>query len=86
MVALNGCSLDFVDPRLLNLHLRPELPESGPAELLMEVQQVVAADWHAKMNVEVLAHEIWIFLLFWSDFSVRLMVMVQLMVMKDSQL
>ena len=35
-----------MDPRLLNLHLRPELPESGSAELLMEVQQVVAADWH----------------------------------------
>ena len=43
VVTLNGRSRDFVDPQLLNLHLRPELPESGSAELQQEVQQVVAA-------------------------------------------
>ena len=84
MMTLNGRSRDFVDPRLLNLHLRLELPEAGSAELLKEVQQVVAAGWQAKMNVEVLAHEIWIFRLFWSDLSVQLLVVVQLMVMRDA--
>ena len=62
-VTLNGRSRDFVDPRLLNFHLR-----------------------HAKMNVEVLAHEIWISRLVLSDLSVQLMVVVQLMVMRDSYL
>ena len=84
VVTLNGRSRDFVDPRLLNLHLRPELPESGSADLRKEVQQVVAAGEHARMNVEVLAHAISIFHLFWSDLSVQLMVLVQLMVMRDS--
>ena len=51
VLTLNGRSRDFVDLRLLNLHLRFELPESGPAELWKEVQQVVAAGWHARMNV-----------------------------------
>ena len=58
VMTLNGHSRDFVDPRLLNLHLSPELPESGSAELRKEVQQVVAAGWHAKRNVEVLAQAI----------------------------
>ena len=84
VVTLNGRSRDCVDPRLLNLHLSPELPESGSGELRKEVQQVVAAGWHSKMNVEVLAHAIWIFPLFWSDLSVQLMVVVQLVVMRDS--
>ena len=39
-----------------------------------------------KMNVEVLAHAIWIFRPFWSDLSVQLMVVVQLLVMGDSHL
>ena len=43
VLTLYGRSRDFVDPRLLNLHLRPELPESRSAELLKEVQKVVAA-------------------------------------------
>ena len=43
VVTLSGRSRDFVDPRLLNPHLRPVLPESGFAELRKEVQQVVAA-------------------------------------------
>ena len=58
VMTLNGRSRSFVDPRLLNLHLSPELPETGSAELRKEVQQVVAAGWHAKMNVEVHAHAI----------------------------
>ena len=62
-VTLIGRSRDFVDPLLLNLHLRP-----------------------AKMNVEVFAHEIWIFRFFLSDLSVQLMVVVQLLVMRDSYL
>ena len=41
VVTLSGRSRDFVGPWMLNLHLRPELP--GSAELLKEVQQVVAA-------------------------------------------
>ena len=85
-MTLNGRSRDFLDPRLLNLHLRPELPESGSAELRKEVQHVAADGWHAKMNVEVLAHAIYIIRLFWSDLSLQLMVLVQLMVMKNSQL
>ena len=43
LVTLSGGSRDFVYPWLLNLYLRPELPESGSAELREEVQQVVAA-------------------------------------------
>ena len=52
-------------------------------------QQIVAAGWHATMNVDVPAHAIEIFLLFkiflgfWSDVSVQLMVVVLLMVMRD---
>ena len=58
VVTLNGRLRDFVVSLLLNLHLRPELPASGFAEFWKEVQQVVAAIWHAKMNVGVLAHAI----------------------------
>ena len=43
VVTLKGRSRDFVDPRLLNLHLRPESPGSGSAELRKEVQQVDGA-------------------------------------------
>ena len=38
------------------------------------------------MNFEVLARAIWIFCLSWSDFSVQLMVVVQLMVTTVSKL
>ena len=57
MVTLNDYSHDSVDPRLLNFHLHSELLDSGlfPEE---EVQQVVAAGWHANINVEVPAHAI----------------------------
>ena len=84
VVTLNDYSHDSVDPRMLNLHLSPELPEAGSAELWKEVQQVLAAGWHAEMNAEVLAHAIWIFCLFWSDLYVQLLVVVQLMLMTDS--
>ena len=58
-VTLNGRSRDVVDLRLLNLHLRPELPECGSVEHQKEAQQVAAAGrQHAKKNVEVLAHAI----------------------------
>ena len=60
-VTLNGRSPDFVDPRLLNFHLRS-----------------------VKVNAEVFALTISIFRLFWNDLSVQLMVVVQLMVMRDS--
>ena len=43
LVTLNVRSRHFVDPLLLNLHLSPELSESGSAELWREVQQIVAA-------------------------------------------
>ena len=74
VVTLNGCSRDFVDPTLLNLHLRPELPESGSAELRKQVQQVGAAGWHARMNFEVSARAILIFCLSWSGKFVQLVV------------
>ena len=63
VVTLNGHSRDSVDPRLLNLHLRP-----------------------AKINVKVFAHAISISRLVWSDLSVQLTVVVQLLVMRDSHL
>ena len=55
VVTLNDYSHDSVDPRLLNFHLRSELPDS--AEFLEEeVQQAVVVDLHARMNVDILAH------------------------------
>ena len=83
-VTLNSRSRDVVDPRLLDLHLRPGSPEAGRAELRQEVQKIVAVGWHARMNVEALAHALLIFHLFCSDLSVQLTVVVQLMVMRDS--
>ena len=80
----DGRSRNFVDPRLLNLHLSPKLPEPGSDELQKEVQQVVAAVEHARMNVEVLAPATSIFRLSRRDLSVQLMVMVLLMVMRAS--
>ena len=65
MVTLNGRSHDSVD-RLLNFHLRSELHDY--AELLEEeVQQAVVIDQHARMNVGVAIHVIWIFQIFRSD-------------------
>ena len=32
----------------------------------------MAAGWHVMVYVEVLAHAVWIFVLFWSDLSVQL--------------
>ena len=69
---LNGQSRDFVVPLLLTLHPCLEYPEAGSAELQEEVEQVVAAGWHEMVHVEVLAHEIWISVLFWTDLAVQL--------------
>ena len=76
VLTLNGHSCGFVVSRLLDLHLRQELQEFGAAELREEVQQVVAAGKHERLNVEVLAHEVWIFRLYWRDLSVQLIVVV----------
>ena len=74
VVTLNDDSHDSADPLLLNFHLHSEFPDSAvfPEE---EVQQAVAVDWHVKMNVDILAHVIQIFRLFWNDSPVQLMVM-----------
>ena len=57
VVTWNGRSHDFVDPRLLNLHLRSGLPDSSV--FLEEVQHVVVVvGQHARMNVDILAHVI----------------------------
>ena len=53
-VTLNDHSHDSVDPRLLNFHLRSELPDS--AEFLeKEVQQAVVVDQHVRMNADFVA-------------------------------
>ena len=84
VVTLNDRSRDCADPRMLNLHLSLELPESESAEFRQEVQQVVVAGWHSEINVKVLAHAIWIFLFFCSDLSVQPMAVVQLTGMRGS--
>ena len=58
-----------------------EWPVPGSAALREKVQQVGAA-----VHVEVLAHAIWTFVVFWSDLVAQLTTMVRLMVMRDSQL
>ena len=37
-------------------------------------EQAVAVDWHVRMDVDMLAHVIWIFRIFWSDLFFQLMV------------
>ena len=37
-------------------------------------EQAVAVDWHVRMNVDMLAHVIWIFRIFWSGLFFQLMV------------
>ena len=74
---------DSVVPRLLIPHPHLEWSEDSSAELREEVQQVDAAGRHVEVYVEVLAHAIWTFVVFWSELSVQLMVVVQLMVMRD---
>ena len=82
VMTLNDHSSDSVDPRFLNFHLLLELPDSA-VFLEEEVRQAVVVDKHVRRNVDVLAHVIWIFRLFSSDSSVQLMMVVQLMVMRD---
>ena len=85
VVTLNGHSRDSVVPRLLTPHPHLEWPEAGSAALQEEVQQVGAAGRHVQVHVEVLAHAIWTFVVFWSDLVAQLTTMVRLMVMRDSK-
>ena len=65
-MTFNDYSHDSVDSRLLNLHLHSGLPDSAvfPEE---EEQQAVFDDQQVKMNVDMHAHVIWIFRIFWND-------------------
>ena len=81
VVTLNGCSHDLVNPRLLNFHLYSELPD--PDVFSEEEVQQAVVDLRVWMNVDILAHVIKIFRLFWSDSFVQLVVVVQLMLMRD---
>ena len=78
-----------VVPQFLILHLYPDWPEAESEVLQEEVQQVGAAgqivNVYVEVFVEVYAHAIWIFVVFWSDLVAQLEVMVRL-VMRDSQL
>ena len=75
-------------PRLLRPHLYLDWPEAGSDALQVEVQQVGAARWSVKVYVEVFvevrAHAISIFVVFWSDFVAQLAARVRSMV-RDSQ-
>ena len=86
VATLNGHSRDSVVPPLLTPHLHLELPEAGSAALREEVQQVGAAGWHVEVHVEVLAHAIWTFVVFWRDPVAQLTAKVRLMEMRDSRL
>ena len=76
-------------PQLLILHLYPDWPEAESEVLQEEVQHVGAAGQIVKVYVEVFvevhAHAIWIFVLFWSDLVAQLKVIVRLM-MRCAQL
>ena len=76
-------------PQLLILHFYPHWPEAESEVLQEEVQHSGAAGQIGKVYeevfVEVYAHAIWIFVVFWSDLVAQLEVKVRLM-MRDSQL
>ena len=76
-------------PQFLILHLYPDWPEAESEALQEEVQHVVASGQIVKVYVlvfvEVYAHAIWIFVVFWSDLVAQLEVKVRLM-MRDSEL
>ena len=82
---LNGS----VVPQLLILHLHPDWPEAESKVLQEEVQHVGAAGQivqvYVEVFVEVYAHAIWIFVVFWSDLVAQLEVRFRLR-MRDSQL
>ena len=81
---LCSCCRDTVVPRLLTPHPHVEWPEAGSAALFREkVQQVGAAGRHVEVHVEVFAHEIWTFVVFWSDLVAQLTAMVPLIVMRE---
>ena len=75
-------------PQFLILHLYPDWPEAESEALQEEVQHVGAAGQivrvYVKVFVEVHAHAILIFVVFWSDLVAQLEVKVRLM-MRDSQ-
>ena len=80
---------DSVVPQLLILYLYPDWPK-GESEVLQEdVQHVEAAghivEVYEEVFVEVYAHAIWIFVVFWSDLVAQLKVRFRLRMM-DSQL
>ena len=85
VATLNGQSRGSVVPRLLTPHPHLECPDAGSASL-REVQQVGAAGRHVEVHVEVLAHAIWTFVVFWRYLVAQLTAMVRLMVMRDSRL
>ena len=76
-------------PLLLSRHLYLDWPEAGSDALQAEVQQVGAAGRSVKVYVEVFvevcAHAIRIFVVFWSDSVAQLAAIVRSM-MRDSQL
>ena len=72
-----------VVPQLLILHLNPDWSEAESEVLQEEVQHVGAAGQVVKVYVEVFvevyAHAIWIFVVFWSNLVAQLEVIVQSM-------
>ena len=81
VVTLNGCSHDLVNPQLLNFHFYSELPD--PDVFSEEEVQHAVVDLRVRMKLDILAHVIKIFRLFWSNSFVQLMVVVQLILMRD---
>ena len=82
-------SCGSVVPQFLILDLHPNWPEAE-SEILQEEAQHVEAAGHivkeyVEMFVEVHAHAIWIFVVFWSDIVAQMEVIV-LSMMRDSQL
>ena len=71
--------------QLLILHLYPDWQEIESQVLHEEVQHVGAAGQTVKVFVEVYAHAIWIFVVFWSDLVAQLEERFCL-VTRDSQL
>ena len=75
-----------VVPQFLIFHLYPDWPEAESEALQDEVQHVGAAGQIVKVYVdvfvEVYAHAIWIFVVFWSDLVAQLEARLRLM-MRD---
>ena len=56
--ALNDYQPDSMDPQLLNVHLHSGLSDSAVFLAEETVRQALVLDWHARMNVDILAHVI----------------------------